>query len=119
VQPLQSLTRFQAKLRAQDAATIGEGGQGISLPPASVQRQHQLPAQPFPERIFTHQARQFGRRRSGLTQHQHDLGPLLDRGQPHLAEPDTLDLGPGTGSSRQRIDLPQTQRCVERPHRCT
>jgi len=85
VQPPQPGTGFQAKLLDQDTTAIGEGGQGVRLPPAPVQRQHQLAAERFPERMFTHQAGQLGRRRGGTAQHEHDLGTLFDRGQPHLA----------------------------------
>jgi hypothetical protein len=115
VQPPQSLTRLQAKLLAEDTTANGEGGQGIRLPSTPVQCQHQLAAQPFPERIFTHQAGQLGRRRGGTAEHEHDLGPFLDRGQPHLDQPDPFDFGPRAGSPRQGNRLPQPQRRVELP----
>jgi len=117
VQPSQSRTGFQAELEAEDTTASGEGGQGIRLPSAPVQRQHQLAAQPFPERVFTHQAGQLGCRRGGTAEHEHDLGPFLDCGQPHLDQPGPFDFSPGAGSPRQGNRLPQPQRRVELPRR--
>ena len=113
MQPPQPGTGLDAELLDQDVTAFPEHGQGIRLPPAPVQCQHQLAAEPFPERMLPHQAGQLGRRFRGAAQHEHDLGPLLERRQPHLAEADPLDLGPRTGELRQQDRMAQPERSIE------
>ena len=92
---------------------ICERGQGVALPAAPVEREHELAAEPFPQRMLTYQPSKLDRRLGVLAKREHDLDTLLNRRQPLLAQPDPPDLDPGAGNPSQRGRLPQQQRRVE------
>ena len=107
MQPSQLLTGLDAELTDEDATRVGERGQRLALPPAPVQRQHQLPAEPLPERVRPDQLGQLADRLGRPAELEQNLDVLLGGGQPLLAEPGPDDLGPGTGNAVERDAVPQ------------
>ena len=117
MQRSQLLTGLDAELLDEDAAGVGERGQRLRLPPAPVQRQHQLPAEPLPERMRPDQLRQLADRLGRPAELEQDLNVLLGGGQPLLAEPGPDDLRPRAGNAVERDALPQPQRRLQRRRR--
>jgi hypothetical protein len=67
-------------------------GERVGLPASPVERGHQLCSISFPQRIGSHQRGQLTDQASGVpTQGQLGRDPVLDRGQPQLAQPQRLD----------------------------
>ena len=93
----------------EDATGVGERGQRLGLPSASVQRQHQLPAEPLPERVRPDQLGQLAGRLGRPAELEQQLDVLLGGGQPLLAEPGPDDLRPRAGNAVERVALPQPQ----------
>ena len=108
---------LDAQLLDEDATGLGERGQRLRLPPAPVQRQHQLPAEPLPERVRPDQLRQLAGRLGRPAEFEQDLNVLLGGGQPLLAEPGPDDLRPRAGDAVERDALPQPQRRLQRRRR--
>jgi hypothetical protein len=99
-------TGLNAQLLDEDATAVSEHRQRLGPPAAPVKRQHELAAEPLPQRVLTHQP---GKLSCGLgmaAKREHDIGAFLDRGQPLLAKPDPLDLGPRARNPGQRGRLP-------------
>ena len=117
LQAAQSRARLDAQLRVQHPAGGRELGQCVSLPPALVQRQHQLLAEPLPEWVLADQPGQLGHYLTGLAEREQHIDALLDDAEPQLAQPDPFHLGPRPGQPGQRDALPQAQRRVQRPGR--
>ena len=85
--------------------------------PAPVQRQHQLPAEPLPERVRPDQPGQLAGRLGRPAELEQELDVLLGRGQPLLAEPGPDDLRPRAGNAVERVALPQPKRRLKRRRR--
>jgi hypothetical protein len=117
VQCPQLLTGLDAQLPNEDAAGVGERAQRLGLPPAPVQRQHQLPAEPLSERVLPSHLGQLRGRLGGPAEFEQDVEVLLDRGQPLLPQPGPDDLRPGAGNAVERDALPQPQRRLQRRRR--
>ena len=98
---------LDAQLLDEDATGVGERGQRLRLPPGPVQRQHQLPAEPLPERVRADQLRQLPGRLGRPAELEQDVDVLLGGGQPLLAEPGPDDLRPRAGNAVERDALPQ------------
>jgi hypothetical protein len=87
--------------------------QRLSLPSASVQGEHELPAQPLPERVLGHEAGQFRDQLPCLMRRQVRVDAILDRREPQLLEPRLLDLPQGLGHVGQGRPAPQGQCLVQ------
>jgi hypothetical protein len=81
---------FHADLSDEVTAGPLEGEQGVTLPPAAVQREHQLRPQSLPQRMLAYQALQLGGHLGVSAQRQAGLDPGLQRGQPRLFQPSGL-----------------------------
>ena len=88
LQPAQLGPRFEAELLDQQAATLLEHPQRISLAPGAVQRQHQQPTQALAQRMVRRRAARAGRRHVGA-------GPTgaRDRAVPRAARAATPTTG--------------------------
>ena len=104
---------LDAEFLDKHAPGLSERRQGVALPAAPVEREHELAAEPFPQRMLTYQPSKLRRRRGVLAKREHDLDALLNRCQPLLDKPYPADLDPGAGNPSQRGRLPQQQRRVE------
>ena len=114
LQPAQLGARLDPQLVDQHAPALAHDLQRLGLPAASVERDHQVPAQPLAQRLFGHQRPQLPHE-VGVAAFG-DLGgePLLDRLHPQLLEPPDLALRerlePMVG---ERRPAPQRQRRLE------
>jgi hypothetical protein len=106
----QRATRLQPQVLGQPLVALAVDGERLGLPVAPVQRQHELSAEPLPQRVIRDE-------RLELT---HDLGvaaelevgvdPRLDRGHAQLLEPGDLRLRERlVREVRQRPAAPQRQ----------
>ena len=93
--------RLDAELAGQDAAGVGERGQRLGLALAAVQREHQLGAEPLPQRMRAHQLNQLLRGLGVAAEREDDVDVLFGRGQPLLVKsgPDDLRQGPAIPAS--------------------
>ena len=116
VQASQRLAGVDAELAGQQVADPPVGGQRVGLPPAPVQRQHQLAVQPLPHRMPGGQLLQLGGQRVMPAQRQVRVDPGLGRGQPQLLQPGRFRPGERVvGQVGQHPAAPQAQRLVKRP----
>lgn len=86
MQGLHPLARFDAELLGEEVARVLVGGQGLGLPSAPVEGQHQQVPEPLPEREFGDQPDQLGHQPRVLPELQPDLGARLKRGGPLLVQ---------------------------------
>ena len=116
VQAPQRLPGIDAELAGEQVADPPVGGQRVGLPPAPVQRQHELAVQPLPQGVPGGQLLQLGAERVVLAQRQVSLDPGLGRGQPQLLQPGGLRPGERVvGQVGQHPAAPQAQRLPQRP----
>ena len=112
--PAQLGAGVDAQLVGQHLPGVVEGLQRLGLAPASVQRDHQQPAHPLPERVLGDQRGQLGHGLLVAAQFEQDVGPFLGRGRPQLGQPDPLGGGEGPRHARERGPVPLAQRRIER-----
>ncbi len=91
---LQLRPRVQAELLAQKLAGLAVGGQGVALPAAPVEREHELPAQPLPERELRDQAGQLSGEVGVAAGGQVSVGLVLQHRQPLFFQPGRLRAQP-------------------------
>ena len=110
-QPTQLLPGLQAQLGGQHVPGPPVGCQRIGLPFAPVQRQHQQPPQPLPQRMLCDQALQLPGHLRVQPELDVGLDPALHRRQPQLLQPGRLP--------RQRLHLTHIgqRRAVPQPQR--
>jgi len=94
---------LDAQLGIQHLPGVVEHRQRLGLAAGPVQREHQLPAQPLPQRMLGYQLPQLGAYGGVLAEGQRGFDPVLGRQQPQLGQP--LDLEPG-----ERLELQVGQR---------
>ena len=114
MQPSQRRARLDAKLVAQHLVAPPVLRQGVGLPASPRQRHHQLPTQPFPERVPRDQRLQLPDQLLGATQR--ELG--VETPRQHL-QPQLLELVRRRAQQRrrpqsfQRRPPPQIERVPE------
>ena len=82
--------RFQSQLLAEQHAGSFVRGEGVSLPTAPVQRDHQLAPEPFPERMLAHQHLELSDEFAMLTGREVGREPSFERARVLLAQADRL-----------------------------
>jgi hypothetical protein len=100
---LELRARLDRQLLGKQCTPGAVGCQRLGLAAGAVQREHQLPAQPFAQWVLGHQPLKLGAQRAVPAKRQLRLDPVLHRGQPARFEP--LDLEPG-----ERFELEVGQR---------
>lgn len=115
---LQLWPGVEPELVAQGAACAPEHREGIGLPPAAVEGEHQLSVQPLARRVGGHERLELGGER--LVPREREVGgdSLLEHEQPQLLE--ARDLGPGellVGDVLERRSAPQRERGAQRRRR--
>jgi hypothetical protein len=83
---LQLTAGFDAQLVEQHLPRPAELGQRLRLPPRLEQRQHELPAQPLPQRIPVHLSGQLTQQLPGPARLQLQIDRVLDRQRPALVQ---------------------------------
>ena len=106
-----------AEFLGQHASAGREYLQRIALPPASVQRDHQQAAHPFPQRVIRHHGGQVRHDFLVLAQREQDVGTFFRGHRPQLAQARPLSFREGPGHPGERDAPPQAQRRVQRVHR--
>jgi len=79
LKPPQLHSRLQTQLRIEQGARLAIDRQGVGLATASIQRQHQLRAQPLAQRVGSHQALQLGHQLPITADQQISFDASLDR----------------------------------------
>ena len=97
---------IDAELLGELTAGISERGQRVGWPAAAVQRQHDLAAEPLPQRILADQRGRLGQGLVMAAQREKDVDAVPDRRLPQLVQPGPLDVGPRSWYPGQRGALP-------------
>jgi hypothetical protein len=113
----QVTARIDAELIGEHPPTFGEHPQRLGVPSAAVQRDHQQPAHPLPQRMILHHGGQVGHDLLVTAKRQQNVGPLFRGRGAQLAEPHPLRLRERAGHAGERDTPPQRQGRVERDHR--
>lgn len=110
---LQARPRVHSQFVGQQTPRVRVHGQGLRLPPAPVQREHQQLAQALPERMRGRECGQLrhGLRVAALLQVHVEAG--FEELEPQLLQPRTLGLRERTRHARQRLPVPQAQRAPQ------
>ena len=85
--------RLDAQFLDQHAASIAVDGQGLRLPPAPVQREHQLSTQPLAQRMLADERLQLTDKLGVASQSQVGIDPVGDSRNPQLVQPADRGLG--------------------------
>ena len=106
----QAGARVHAEFVGEQAAGVGVDGEGLRLPAAAVQGQHQQLAQPLAQRVGGGEGGQLGDglRVAALLQVHVEAG--FQELEPPLLQPDALGLGVRARHPGQRLAVPQGQR---------
>ena len=113
----QVAARIDAELIGEHPPAFREHPQRLSVPSAAVQRDHQQPAHPLPQRVIRHHGRQVGHDLLVAAKRQQDVGPLFRGRGAQLTETHPLRLRERPGHPGERDTPPQRERRVERDHR--
>ena len=93
----QWFARLQAELLGKHVPPLAVNVERLGLPPRTVEREHQLAAQPLAERFLADERLQIRDDFGVAPQCQVGLDPLLERAEPHLLKPPPLVLDHGDG----------------------
>ena len=85
------MSGFEPELVGERSPGVGVGGQCLRLPPGTVERDHELAAEPFPDRVLADERLELGHDRFVTAEREVRLDPLLQRLQAQLFE--TGDVG--------------------------
>ncbi len=111
LQLLERRARIDPELVDEGPARVLVGVQGLRLPARPVQRRHQIPPQPFAERVLGDQRLQLPDQLVMAPECEVGVDPELDCCQPDLLEPGDGRLGEAlVGEVRERRAPPQRQR---------
>ena len=114
----QLLARLDAELLDESPAGIRVGAEGLGLPSRPVERQHQLPAKAFPQRMFRDQRLELRHECVVASQRKLRVETFLDRDEPQLIE--AVDLGLRellVAELTQRVSAPERERAFDRRER--
>ena len=91
-------TRLEPELAAQDSARVAVDIEGVGLPAATVEREHQMPPQTLAQGVLVDQRRQLGGHIIVAPEREIGADPLLEADQPKLLQA----AGLGRGEARRR-----------------
>ena len=118
LQPSELRPRLEPKLVGKDAPGLLERLERIGLATAAVERQHQLPPEPLPERVVRERRTERRRQLAMLAEGEPDLEVLLERVDVQHLEPACLGAEPGrAGQPLQRRPAPEGKRRGDRVRR--
>ena len=115
LQPPQSLAWLEAQLVGEEGARVAVEREPVGLAPRAVEREHQVAAQAFAQRVRRHELLQLGDELGVAADREVGLHAPLEHGQPLLPERvglvagQTLEL-----DSLQRLAAPQRERNLGR-----
>ena len=110
--------RLEPQLVGEHAPRLLEGLERIRLAAAAVERQHQLPPQPLPERVVRQRRTERRRELPMLAEREPDLEVLLERVDVQRLEPARLGAEPRrAGQTLQRRSAPEGERRRDRVRR--
>ena len=110
---------LEPQLVGEHAARLLERVERIRLAAAAVERQHQLPPQPLPERVVRERRTKRRRELPMLAEREPDLEVLLERVDAQRLEPARLGAEPRrAGQTLQRRSAPEGKRRRDRVRRC-
>ena len=105
---------FQAQFLAEGGPELAVDLQGLGLPAAAVQGEHELAAQPLAQRVPGHHPAEFGGERAGDAERQLRLVAFFQARQPEFFQPADLGLRERlVAEVGQRRAAPQRHRLVE------
>ena len=118
LQPPELRPRLEPKLVGKHAPGLLERLERIGLATAAVERQHQLPPEPLPERVVRERRTERRRQLAMLAEGEPDLEVLLERVDVQHLEPACLGAEPrGAGQPLQRRPAPEGKRRGDRVRR--
>ena len=111
MQVAERAARLDAELVDERGPRRAEGLERLRLPAAAVQGEHQLAAQALSQRVLARQRLQLADELVVAADREIGVDPVLERGQPQLAEPRDLALDERlVGQVGQRRPAPQRER---------
>ena len=116
-QPADPGAGVEALLVGEELPVRAEALQGLRLPAAPVQGEHQQPPQALPVRVGRHQRHQIGDDGRRPVEVQLHRGELLHRAQPPLGEGGPGRLDERAGGVREGFAPPQAERLAQQPGR--
>ena len=104
-------TQFRSRLEPELAAEVFAGSpvrrERVGLASSTVQREHQLPAQPLTQGLLAHERLELADQSGIHTEREFGIDPILDGGQARVLKPRDLSLGERlVGEVRQRGAAP-------------
>ena len=113
---LQVVARLEPELVSQLAPSLLVALEGIGLPPGAIEREHELTAETFPERVLDGEQLELGDERPDVPERELRVQALLEGDEPQLLEPCGLCLRPGfDGKVTQRLAVEQRECLLQRP----
>ena len=95
LESLELLARLQSKLLRELAAGLAVGDERLGLPSGSVERKHQLAAQPLPQGLLGYEGLELADQLAVAATSQIGLDPLLERDPAQLIETGDFGLSEG------------------------
>ena len=116
LQPAQAGRRLEAELGPEVAAVVLVDAQGLALPAAAVEREHELGPGPLAQRVGRREGFELGHELRVVAQVEAGLAPVLEREAAQLLEPERLGAGElvvgelGVRRARARARAPRRAR---------
>ena len=118
LQPAKLGPRLESQLLREELAPFLEHAQGLRLPTSAVQRDHQLPAEPFAQRMCGDERFELDDAGLDVAESNVELDSFLDRGEPQLGQPGNRRLRELlVGEVGEDVPAPQRLGVREEPDR--
>ena len=117
MQLLEALAGLDPVLLDEVAAGVAEGLERLGAPPGTVQRQHEVVAQPFADRELRHQRGQVGDQRGVVAEPRLHVGQRLPGLGPPVGEPDPRGVEHRAGEAGKRLAGPPVERPAQQSRR--
>ena len=92
LEPLELGPRAQPKLRVERPHRLPVGIERVALPPCPIESEHELPAQPLPQRVARHQGLELGHQLAVTSGQEIRLDAILERRRVQPLQPHHLGL---------------------------